>query len=126
MNTIEVHGAVITFRDDDILHIHYKSEYLDLEAAKKIIQLTRTNSKSDISPVLISADPFSDHNDEAQKYLASDEVMRYCKAIAIVTSSLAQKISTNFFIKFRKPSKPIRFFNSEKDALNWLDKYKAI
>ena len=126
MDKVEVYGAVITFRDDGILHIHYTSEYLDLEAAKKVIELTRTKSQLDISPVLISADPFSDHNEEAQKYLASDEVMKYCSAIAVVTSSLAQKISTNFFIRFRKPSKPIRFFNSEEDALNWLDKFKTI
>lgn len=126
MNKVEVYGAVITFRDDGILHIHYTSEFLDLEAAKKVIEITRTKSQWEISPVLISADPFSDHNEEAQKYLASDEVMKYCSAIAVVTSSLAQKISTNFFIRFRKPSKPIRFFNSEKDALNWLDKFKAI
>lgn len=124
MNTIEIYGAVITYRDDGILHIHYTSESLDLDDAKKIIQTVRLESPWDISPVLISADPFSDHNDEAQKYLAGEEVMQYCSAVAIITSNMAQNISVNFFIKFKKPSKPTRFFSSEQDALNWLKKFE--
>jgi hypothetical protein len=126
LKILEVYGAIVTFRNEGIIHIHYTSEDLNLSDAKNLIEEVRKGSPWDVSPILISADPFSEHDDEAQKFLAGEEVMKYCSAVGIITSNLAQKIAINFFIKIKKPSKPTRFFNTEKDALRWLNKFETI
>jgi len=126
MKVIEVYGAIITYRDDSILHIHYKSEHLNLQDAKQQVKITRTESPWKISPLLISGDPFSEHDNDAKKYLAGEEVMQYCSALALITANMAQKISANFFIKLKKPTKPTKFFSSEKDALKWLKNFETI
>lgn len=126
MKVIEVFGAIITYRDDGIIHIHYTSEYLNLEDTKQNVRTVRTESPWKISPILISGDPFSEHDNKAKKYLAGDEVMQHCSALAMVTTNMAQKISANFFIKLKKPTKPTQFFSSEKDALKWLKNFETI
>lgn len=41
-------------------------------------------------------------------------------AAAIITNSLANKLISNFFIKFHKPATPTRIFSAENEALDWL------
>ena len=42
------------------------------------------------------------------------------KAEAIVVNSLAHKIMANFITKFYKTPMPIKIFNDEESALQWL------
>lgn len=125
-NKFEVFGAVVTFREDDILHIHYTSESLNLNHAKDLISKIKEKSPWQLAPVLVSADPFSEHDNDAQKYLAGEDVMERSSAIAVITPNMAQRIAVNFFIRFKKPSKPTRFFNTEKEALTWLAGYESV
>ncbi len=126
LNKKEVFGAVISYRNEGIIHIHYTSESINLQEAQNIIGAVREGSPWDLSPILVSADPFSEHDDEAQKYLAGPDVMKYCTGVAVITPNLAQRLATNFFIKFKKPSKPTKFFNTEKEALKWLKKFETV
>mgnify|MGYP006171828649 CR=1 FL=1 len=126
MNTVKVYGAEITYKKEGIIHIHYTSEQMNLDNAKNVIQAIRKDCPWQLAPILVSADPFSEHDDQAQKYLAGEEVMQYCTAIAVIAKNLAQRIGVNFFIRIKKPSKPTRFFTSEKEALKWLGKYETI
>jgi len=41
-------------------------------------------------------------------------------AEAVVVNSLAQKMTTNFYMKFIKDIYPTRFFTSDQQALEWL------
>ncbi len=41
-------------------------------------------------------------------------------AVAIVTTSLANKLLGNFFIKFHKPLSSSRIFTDEQSAIEWL------
>lgn len=43
-----------------------------------------------------------------------------CVAEAIVVHSLAQRIISNFYIAFKTCPHPIKLFNHEEDALDWL------
>ena len=126
MKSIDLYGAKATYRDDNILHIHYKGEFLNLDETTKIINAIRKECPWKISPVFISADDFSEHDNEAQEYLAGEEVMSYCSAVAVLSSNVAQRIAINFFIKFKKPLKPTRFFTSEEDAFDWLNQFESI
>ncbi|HTF02478.1 MAG TPA: hypothetical protein VK826_00570 [Bacteroidia bacterium] len=42
------------------------------------------------------------------------------KAEAILVTSLAIRLIGNFFVRFYKPNIPIKLFDNEADALNWL------
>ncbi len=42
------------------------------------------------------------------------------KAVAIVTTSLANKLLGNFFINFHKPASSSRIFSDEETAIEWL------
>jgi hypothetical protein len=49
---------------------------------------------------------------------------KHGKADAFVIHSLPQKILGNFFLKFKQPSIPTKFFSSEKSAIEWLKQYQ--
>jgi len=53
---------------------------------------------------------------------ARDEFAKSKKrlAVAIVTTSLANKLFGNFFIKFHKPMSASRIFSDEQTAIEWL------
>ncbi len=123
---LKVHGATITYRDDQIIHIHYDSILMSLKDAKNIIDQVKEKSPWKIAPIYISAEPFASNDPEAQKYLAGDEVMNHSSAVGILAKNIAQKIAINFFIKFRKPTKPTKFFTSEDEAITWLQRFETI
>lgn len=120
ITTVKLNGATVKYREDKIIHIHYNGLLLSLQETKNIIKNVRDKSPWKVSPIYISAEPFSDHDSDAQEYLASEEVMSHCSAVGVLAKNLAQKISINFFIRFRKPIKPTRFFLTEEAAITWL------
>ncbi|MEO6304528.1 MAG: hypothetical protein ABIP51_15315 [Bacteroidia bacterium] len=72
------------------------------------------------SLILLVADEVTQFDREANEFSASAEGLKYTIADAFVVKGLAQKILANFYLKFNKPAKPSRIFNSEKAALEWL------
>ena len=126
MTTIKTHGAAVTYRDDKVLHIHYSGIYMNLEETTNVINFAKDNSPWKIAPIYVSAEPFSSHGPEAQKFLVSDYVMNKSSAVAILASNIAQKIAINMFIRLRKPSKPTKFFTNEKKAIDWLNKFETV
>lgn len=57
---------------------------------------------------------------EARIKLSSKEYTKDRIATAFVTTSLANKIIGNFFIKINKPASPTKLFSEEQPALMWL------
>lgn len=74
-------------------------------------------------PNLITVGKYTTITKEARDYAASDEANKYTLADGYVLHSFHQKIIANFFIKFNKPKMPVRFFNNEEDALEWLRQF---
>ncbi len=120
MKKISTKGAQIHFRPDGIIHVHYDDELLDLETVKNVFFVTRENSPWDIAPIYITGGTFTNQEKEARKFSGSEDVMRHCSAIAFLSKAAGEKLLANFFIKFMKPSKPTKFFNTEEEAINWL------
>ena len=63
---------------------------------------------------------------ESREFNGSHEVLQYCSAMAFISDSLAKKLLANFFISINKDKVPMKFFNNEKDALQWLSQFKTI
>ena len=54
------------------------------------------------------------------RILSSEIAMSYAKVKAYVITSVAQNLMANFYLKVIKPTKPVRFFQTEKAAEKWL------
>lgn len=62
---------------------------------------------------------------EARKLIAGKEFSETRIAAAFVVTSIANKITGNFFIKINKPYTPVRLFNSMDEAMQWLRSFKT-
>jgi hypothetical protein len=58
---------------------------------------------------------------EVRKLIASFEYSPERLAGAFVTTSLANRLIGNFFIKFNKPASPTKLFSDEASAIEWLN-----
>lgn len=63
---------------------------------------------------------FSDVDPETREWAADTSGNHYTICDAIVIGSLSQKILTDFYLKFNKPSKPTKIFYSLDKAVNWI------
>jgi len=116
----------VTFRADGIMHIHYLTEELNLEKSKEVLEFTRKHSPWQLAPLLMSGGDFMSDDKESKAYNSSEEVMQYCSAVAFLSDSLAKKLLANFFISLNKGKIPMRFFNTEEEAIKWLGTFPTL
>jgi hypothetical protein len=125
-NVVQTKYAVITYRNEGFIQLHYTDHFLTLEESKEIFYTTRKNSPWEVAPLYITGETFSNQDKESRAFYASDEVLKHCSAIAFLSPTLGQKILANFFINLMKSNVPTRFFSTEKEAMNWLSKFQTI
>lgn len=109
---------------DGIIKIVYKDEHEfnikdameSLDELKKI-----TNGKS--YPILKIPGKYSSIDNEARKFISSAEGMKFSSAEAFVTTFLPHRIIGNFYLKINKPVKPTAFFDTEEQAVKWLQQF---
>jgi hypothetical protein len=123
MKKVEFGPLVVELRHNDIIHASLKEDFedIDLETMKKFTEVLKDLGAGTKLKVLIEIKSFNTMTEEAKKYSASEESQKYTKANAIVINSFAAKLSANFFIKFNKPSRPTRIFNTVDEAIEWLN-----
>ena len=63
---------------------------------------------------------FSDVDPETREWAADSSGNHYTFCDAIVIGSISQKILTDFYLKFNKPSKPTKVFYSLDKAVAWV------
>jgi len=59
-----------------------------------------------------------------REFSASDKENKFTIADAIVISSAAHKMITDFYVNKNKPVKPTRVFTEREEAVNWLLTFK--
>lgn len=64
---------------------------------------------------------FADVDPEVRVWAASPLNNNYTIVDAIVINSFPQKILADFYIRYNKPVKPTRIFNSVEKAGNWIN-----
>lgn len=116
----------VTYRRDKIIHLHYLTDDLTLENSKEILNFTRSHSPWKLSPILLTGGDFMSQDKESREFNGSHEVIQYCSAMAFISDSLAKKILANFFIGIYKEKVPMKFFKTEKDALQWLSQFQTV
>jgi hypothetical protein len=109
--------------EGDILNCAYKSTDIDLNGARIITQDRLKISNGTTYPCLTDITEVKKVTKEARDYLASDP--KHLSAAAFIVNSSLNKIIGNFFINISKPEIPTRLFMNKKDALQWLEQFKA-
>lgn len=61
---------------------------------------------------------------DANDYIRSGILDTSRIATAVVTDKLATRLIVNMLVKFKKPKTPLKMFNTEEDALQWLSTFK--
>lgn len=59
---------------------------------------------------------------DARDFAAGGSLAHLYTALALVANSPATRLVANFFIRFHKPPRPTKIFNSAKEGVEWLKK----
>jgi hypothetical protein len=58
-----------------------------------------------------------------QRDFIAEQINSIVKAMAIVTSSPLSRMMANLFFSFKPPQYPVKMFQNEKDATEWIRQY---
>lgn len=75
------------------------------------------------APLAAEAGPLSSATREARDLLAGPETAAVFTAMAVVVTSPVARTVMNFFVRFSKPSVPVRVFTAPDQALDWARSY---
>lgn len=70
--------------------------------------------------IMMVPQPHTVFDPGAREFSSSDEGLQYTIGDAMVITSLAHKILVSLYLKFNKPKKPSKAFDSEEAAMAWL------
>ncbi|HRG57751.1 MAG TPA: hypothetical protein PK323_02280 [Bacteroidia bacterium] len=111
-------------RKDGILQAHFYSEYNgEIEDAINIVETFKILKEEHKCLVLLTVEDGASFTKEAREFVASAEVSNIVMADAFVINSMALKILMNGYLKFNKPTRPTKFFNSAENAVAWLKEF---
>ena len=99
--------------------------FLELEMAKKGVEIQKTLRMGMTMPLLVDIRNLSGASAEARKYFASQESISEVTAGALIVKSSFTEWLGNFFFKISKPAIPKRIFQDHEKAKQWLNQYPA-
>ena len=120
------------------VHLYLIEEGFTLFVAKDKIDLGIEDAKEvdEVSYEMVKGKPFvtlidvrdvrSNMTHEAREYFATNKkITDIRKAQAIVVNSLHTKILAEFYIKFNKPTNPVKIFRDYNEAEEWLREIRS-
>lgn len=114
----------IIMRDDGIVQVTGSNHIYttaDIKFINKVIG-DLTNQKKTL--ILFIASDYSSVDNDAREFMSTSDATIYSIAEAYVIKSLAQRLILNFVIKISGVNVPIRFFDDQQTAINWLYSFK--
>lgn len=119
---IDLPEATISILEEGIMKVHIKVEdEFTIDDSKAIVEArTKLANGRKMAMLYTTSTKFVIPSKEVREYVATEERSEFVTADAFVISSLAQRLAVRFFIRFNKPVRPTRFFESEEAALEWL------
>jgi hypothetical protein len=102
--------------------ISKKSAPLSLEETKAVLEDFKKDLRSDKVCMLIDVTNTSESSRDVRDF-AAEEFPKFVKAIAMLSSSALGKMLANLFFSLKTQPYPVRMFNDEKDAKEWLKQY---
>jgi hypothetical protein len=109
MNKICLAHSLISKRADGIIEIETNSNHeFSLSDVKETTEAVGELTGGKKAPLLIMAGSLSAVSNEARKFMATEESLKYSIAEAFVINTITQRILLNFYLKFDKPPIPLR------------------
>jgi hypothetical protein len=109
---------------DGIIKIVYQDDHeFNIVDAKNSLKDLEQITKGKTYPILKIPGKYSSIDNEARKFISSPEGMQFSSAEAFVTTFLPHRIIGNFYMKINKPVKPTAFFETEEQAVKWLQQF---
>lgn len=113
----------ITMRlyDNGIMNVVFGDNgYIDLRDITEVMNWMEEVAHGRMFVNLMEGAYNTDLAPEVREFSASSNQNKYTIADAMVISSDAHKLVTNFYIKFNKPVKPTKIFTDRNKAVEWL------
>ena len=116
--------ANISIRSDGIMHVTMKNkEEFGIDEVKLIRRTRKELAQGKSYPILYTGDKLVLPTKEARAYMAEKTDQELAKAEAMIIKSLPQRMIASTYIRINKPKCPIRFFENESDAIEWLKEF---
>lgn len=111
--------------EDGILYGEFKYDLIDKAAAIQCVELRIKALGDERLPALVDARKVKGIDKEARDYLSSDYGSQGLIASAVVIDSAVGKFLGNFFMHLNRPKLPLKIFNKQEAALDWLQQFKV-
>lgn len=109
--------------DSNIIYVVCKDNVdITLEDAKEDMEVSEMLRKNIVEwGIVIDMNHVNSINKEAREYYSHfQDKTQNNVGVALITKSIFTRIIANFFIGFEKHSSPLKLFNSEELALEWI------
>jgi hypothetical protein len=117
----DLHSDIALF--DSRIEVRVFAGQLEEEHVKRIISRVQQVAGENQYPVFVIPDKNTRISFFAVKALASDEAMNYAKATAYMIKSFHHQMMAEALFAMYAPSKPLRVFKQETEALLWLQTF---
>jgi hypothetical protein len=119
---LELPASTLWFDENGILCSVAKNVPQTVEESKETMKLLREFIGPD-KACMLSDSTLSPPINKEMRDFAAEVLPQFIKAIAILSQSEVGKMVANLFFSLKKQPYPIRFFNSETDAKEWLKQF---
>jgi hypothetical protein len=113
----------IVLRDDGILHTHISEKDYGLGELMRLVPIIGKMTNLKAVPMLITLDENASPSHETRHFWAKKDTCPYTSAEAYIAQNFAHKLIGNFYLKFNKPGRPTRIFDTEREAFQWLQTF---
>jgi hypothetical protein len=121
---IETRSARIWLGDDGIARSRGKvTENSTVEDARDFVSAFAKLANGKARPLLADIREMKSISKEVRNFFANDEQVKMITASALIVGSPVSRLIGNFFLGLNKPNIPVRLFDSEEEAVEWLQGY---
>jgi hypothetical protein len=121
LETHQLRSGTVYVRSDGIIYIKINDDVeVDVEDSKEHYEIVNRIFKGVPGYVITESGLNSTVTKEVREYVHN--LPAISKAEAIIVNSLAQRIMSNFIIKFHTPGRNVKVFNKLELAIEWIKK----
>lgn len=117
----EFNNITMRLFENGLMNVVFKDHrYIDIKDIQEVMDWVDEIALGRMFVNLMEGAYNTDLAPEVREFSASDKNNNFTIADALVISSQAHKLVTNFYIKFNKPAKPTKVFTDRLKAIEWL------
>ncbi len=113
--------AKVWMGEDGIVRAKANSDTREtLEDAKENVAAVNKVTRGKKSPLFIDYRSLKAQDRDAQNHYSTAEATQFVSALGMQVESAVSRVILNFYLGIRKSPQPLKLFNDEDEALQWL------